>query len=328
MVWPLGHSTAEAASAAAASGSGPASPHAITEPARQTPVVARADVVVCGGGPAGVAAAVAAARQGAKTLVLEAHGCLGGIWTSGLLAYILDTKNKNGLMREIMERIAKAETEASRVPAVPTTCCDPEVVKIVLEQLCEEAGVQVQYHTRACAAVVDPGQDRRLTHVVVESKSGREAVGAKAFVDCTGDGDLGALAGCAFRFGHPETGLCQPMSMICLLTGLNPAEIKDYYRGEGSKAGWSAPKDALRQEMERGGHSPSYAKPSLFHVHDELFILMANHEYGVKGTDVRDVTAATLRARRELHQLINGLLSLSKVSRSEFTRADWPAVSC
>jgi hypothetical protein len=128
------------------------------EPARRTPVTGDADVVVCGGGPAGVAAAIRAARHGAKTLLLEAQGCLGGIWTSGLLGWILDHENKPGLMREIRESL----------------------------------------------------RHRRLTHVITESKSGREAVEGRVFIDCTGDGDLGALAGCGFDFGHPEPGRTQP----------------------------------------------------------------------------------------------------------------------
>jgi len=300
-----------AQSAMAAEGNAAADPTTILEPARQTPIVGQADVVVCGGGPAGVAAAVAAARQGAKTLLLEAHGCLGGIWTAGLLAFILDAQNKGGLMREILQRIARAESAACDAPRSPSTSCDPEAVKIALEDLCAEAGVRVQYHSRICAAAVDRSRQNRVTHAIAESKSGREAFAGKMFVDCTGDGDLGALAGCAYRFGHPETGLCQPMSLICLLTGLVPAEVKDFWRS--NPRDWAGPKDRLRAQMEKGGHSPSYARPSLFPIRDDLFMLMANHEYGVKGTDVRDVTAATLRARRELHNLINGLRSLGGV---------------
>jgi flavin-dependent dehydrogenase len=125
---------------------------AIEEPARTTPVAAEADVVVCGGGPAGTAAAIAAARSGAKTLLLEAHGCLGGIWTAGLLAYLLDTNNKKGILREILERIARVESQASGTPVRLATCCDPEIVKIVLERMCAEAKVRIQYHTRVCAA--------------------------------------------------------------------------------------------------------------------------------------------------------------------------------
>ncbi len=268
-------------------------------------------MVVCGGGPAGVTAAIAAARRGAKTLLLEAHGCLGGIWTAGLLAYLLDTNNKQGILREILERIAQFESQASGKPAALATCCDPEVVKIVLEQMCQEATVLIQYHTRVCGAVVDRASQHRLTHVIAESKSGREAFAGKVFIDCTGDGDLGALSGCRFAFGEPQTGLGQPMSMICLVTGLTPSDVRPYYRQPGDD--WAGPKDRLRLEMEKGGHSPSYAKPSLFHVRDDLFLLMANHEYGVRGTNARDVTTATLRARAELHRLIHGLRSLGGV---------------
>jgi hypothetical protein len=101
----------------------------------------------------------------------------------------------------------------------------------------------------------------------------------------------------------------QPMSLIALVTGVKAAEIEEFYRNSDSKD-WAGPKDKLRIEMERGGHSPSYAKPSLFRVRDELFILMANHEYEVNGTDVRDLTAATVRARAELNALIDGLRSV------------------
>jgi len=272
------------------------------EPARDLPVRAGADVVVCGAGPAGVAAAVSAARTGAKTLLLELHGCLGGIWTTGLLSWILDHSNKTGMMPEIFERLKKYGGRA----LTNKNGYDSEVMKLALEELCAEAGVEIQLHTRVCAAYRD---GNRLARVVTESKSGREAVPGKVFIDCTGDGDLGAAAGCGFDFGHPETGQTQPMTLMALVSGIVPAEIEGFYRDDDSK-NWSDPKDKLRAAMERGGHSPSYAKPTMFRLRDDLFALMANHEYGVRGTDARDLTAATLRARKELHQLVNGLRSL------------------
>ena len=78
-----------------------------TEPAREVPIVDAADVVVCGAGPAGVAAAIAAARAGAKTRLLEANGCLGGVWTAGLLSWILDWKNKPGFTPRLMKRLGE-----------------------------------------------------------------------------------------------------------------------------------------------------------------------------------------------------------------------------
>lgn len=276
----------------------------VREPARDVPVAESVDAVVCGGGPAGVAAAVAAARKGARTVLVEQHGCLGGIWTSGLLCWLLDQTNKKGFMAEITRRMEALGGHTFTEGGKPTNAYDVEVMKVLLETLCEEAGVKVYYHTRATAAVKAEG---RLTHVITESKSGREALAGKVFIDATGDGDLGALAGCGFDFGHPETGQTQPMSLIALVAGLSAQEVKPFYNNLDEVNSWAAPKDRLREAMEAGGHSPSYSKPSLFRVRDDLFILMANHEYSRKGTDVRDVTQATLRARKELHALIDGL---------------------
>jgi hypothetical protein len=134
-------------------------------------------------------------------------------------------------------------------------------------------------------------------------------------VDCTGDGDLGAVAGCESDFGHPETGRTQPMTLMALVTGIVPADVQAFYREQDGQP-WAPPKDLLRAEMERGGHSPSYGKPTLFRVRDDLFALMTNHEYGFRGIDARDVTRATLHARQEIHALINGLRSLGGVWRN------------
>lgn len=277
------------------------------EDARDIPLRDDADVVVCGAGPAGVAAAIAAARTGAKTRLFEAHGCLGGIWTSGLLCWILDHGNKAGCMAEILRRLEKIEARAVARNGKRTNAYDPEAMKFVLEDICGEAGVTIQYHTRVCAAVRGAGGN--LTRIVTESKSGREAFAARCFIDCTGDGDLGAQAGCQFALGHPETGKMQPMSLMAVVAGIDPEEMASFYRDDDS-SDWAGPKDRLRAAMEKSGVSPSYAKPSLFHLRDDLFALMTNHEYDVKGIDAAEVTRATLQARRELHQLTRGLRSL------------------
>jgi glycine/D-amino acid oxidase-like deaminating enzyme len=305
----LGGATAGAALVPRLSTAAPvANPKAVAEPAREIPVAGEADVVVCGAGPAGVAAALAAARQGASTILLEVHGCLGGVWTAGALSWILDHQNKPGFMREILRRLAEQEGRTLSRQQIPSNAYDVEVMKLVLEDLCTEAGVQIHLHTRVCAVVRDP--QNRVTAVITESKSGREAMHGKIFIDATGDGDVAAQAGCKYDLGHPETGQTQPMSLMALLTGINAEEIAAFFRDDDA-TDWAKPKDALRVDMERGGHSPSYAKPSLFRVRDSLFALMANHEYGVRGHDARDVTRATLHARKELHQLINGLRKLA-----------------
>jgi glycine/D-amino acid oxidase-like deaminating enzyme len=173
----------------------------VRESAREIPVVEDADVVVCGAGPAGVAAALAAARSGANTRLIEVNGCLGGVWTAGLLSWILDTGNKTGLMQEMLLRLK--ERGASQVFG-GSVGYDVEEMKILLEEMCLEAGVRIRLHTRVCGAVLNDAG--RLEAVITESKSGREAFRAKAFIDASGDGDLAAQAGCGFDYGHPETG--------------------------------------------------------------------------------------------------------------------------
>ncbi len=274
----------------------------VQEAARKVSVVEDADVVVCGAGPAGVAAALAAARSGATTRLIEVNGCLGGVWTAGLLSWILDTGNKTGMMQEMLVRLK--DRGASQVFG-GSVGYDVEEMKILLEEMCLEAGVRIRLHTRVCDAVRDPAG--RLEAVITESKSGREAFRAKAFIDASGDGDLAAQAGCGYDYGHPDTGQAQPMSFICLLSGLEPEGVTPFVRGLAEKADWSSPKDNLRKAMNEAGVDPSYGKPTLFFIRPGLFCLMANHEYGVAGTNADELTAASLRGRAEVHRLIGAL---------------------
>ena len=281
----------------------------IGEPLRNIPVVESADVVVCGGGPAGIAAAIAAARKGARVVLIELQGCLGGVWTSGLLTSVLDFENKKGLMAEFVEKLESRGGRAVNKLNQPTKTFDAEAMKFALETWCGKNGITLHFHTRV-VSVVKVGD--RLTHVVTESKSGRMAVEGTVFIDATGDGDLGAQAGCEFEVGHPESGATQPMSMLALVGGIKASEIRDFYIDEPGQP-WAPSKNNLRKAMEEGGHSPSYAKPTLWRIRDDLFCLMANHEYGVNGLSEKDVTRATIHARRELNGLIDGLRSTGGV---------------
>jgi hypothetical protein len=269
------------------------------------PVVDRSDVVVCGAGPAGVTAAIAAARTGAKTRLLEVGGCLGGVWTCGLLSWILDSGNKPGLMQEILAGLTARDASVRFGGSVGY---DVEGMKVLLEQMCLEAGVHVRLHTRVVsAAESDAGQ---LALAVTESKSGREAWAGKIFIDATGDGDLAARAGCGFDYGREGSGQAQPMSMICLLAGIRPEEVHPFVRGLAEPAGEPDPKTRLLEEMRRAGVDPSYSRPTLFCIRKDLFCLMANHEYGVSGMDAGQLTEATLRSRAEVHKLVDALRSL------------------
>lgn len=280
----------------------------VQEPAREIPVSERYDVIVCGAGPAGVAAAIAAARQGARTCLIEMHGCLGGVWTAGNLSYILDAYGKGGFLSELVAEIKKRGAGygpelvgTRRVGAV----ADVEELKLILEQMCADAGVHVRLYTRIAGAVRD-GRGR-LAAVLTESKSGREAWAADVFVDATGDGDLGALAGCGFDLGEPGTGRLQPMSLIMVVAGVDPAEAQPFCRNE------TQSRINLYEEILRSGKEPTYMQPALFHVRDDLYLLMANHEYEVSGMNAADLTCATMAARRDIYEVVDGLRSLGGI---------------
>ncbi len=264
-----------------------------------------ADVVVCGGGPAGLAAAISAARAGAKVQLIERQNCLGGVWTAGLLSVIIDFRNKSGVMAELMARLDERGGAAYKEEGSFSGRYDAEAMKVELDAWCLEEGVNVRLHTMITGVKVS-ASDGRLTGVFTESKSGLEFWPGKIFVDATGDGDLAARAGCAFDWGHPETGLSQPMSLMAILVGLKENEVKPFICGDGSAA-WAEPMDKLKSIMESHGVSPSYAHPSLFRLPGGLFALMANHQYLAKGIDAGDLTRATMEARREVWNIIEAL---------------------
>ncbi len=276
----------------------------IAESVRKVPVVSDAEVVVCGGGPAGVAAALAAARSGAKTQLLEVHGCLGGIWTAGALSWIIDARNKTGVMAELCEQLIQQRAGKWCGASV---VYDPEAMKQILEHELVDAGVRIRLFTRVVGAVLE---DRRLSAVVTESKSGREAWTGDAFVDCTGDGDLAALAGCGFDLGHPKTGSLQPMSLMAVFAGVEQDSIADFINNAPSPTRKGTAKQNLLAEFRRAGVEPSYGGPTIFVIRDGLYALMANHQYDVSPLNADDVTRATLEARKENHSLVQALRRL------------------
>lgn len=269
------------------------------EPSRVIPVAAHADVIVCGGGPAGVAAAIASGRTGARAVLLEGQGCLGGIWTSGLLSWIIDAGGKRGIMAEIIARLdcrsARKQSEGEDFTY------DAEEMKLLLEEMCGEAGVTVLLHTRVVHACVNG--EGRLSYAITESKSGRQAWSAELFVDATGDGDLAAQAGCRFELGRPGTGETQPMSLMALVAGIRLEDTAPFVMNGLSEE----PKHKLLEQMAQAGVRPSYSGPSLFHIRDGLFALMANHEYGASAIDAMQISQATVQARREMHHIVDGL---------------------
>lgn len=259
----------------------------VLEPAHQVPVARETDVLVCGGGPAGIAAAFTAARAGAKVLLLERHPFLGGVWTAGALTIIIDSEHKDGLNRELRRRLEERSevVYCKQWPEWPVYGI--EAMKTLLDEMIEETGIEVQFYTTV-AAVAREG--RRVTGVFTESKSGREFIAAKVVIDTTGDGDVAAQAGCAFEHGRPKDGKVQPMTLYGRIGG---------YKGDTIHI------QPLLDIARRAGVDPSYGDVTLFPQPGQpgVFMLMATHLYG-SGVDVRNLTQAELKGRAEIRQLV------------------------
>ncbi len=212
----------------------PASPDSgsgktVREPSREIPVLAETDVLVIGGGPAGVAAAIAAARTGADTWLVERYNHLGGLWTGGLVLPLLSTHAVDrqsrtrqvifGIGGEMAGRLKSLGMAISEVNPV----IDPEAGKFVLEEMIRESGVKMLYHTWAAQVI---RQDRTIRGVFVESKSGRSAILAKVVIDCTGDGDILHWAGERYEVMKYHIGLVHRLGNIDRIDARKPGYVK------------------------------------------------------------------------------------------------------
>jgi hypothetical protein len=270
----------------------------VVEAPRRTPVATDVDVLVVGGGPTGVGAALAAAREGARTLLVERHGMLGGVWTAGLLNPFFDFERKGWIVAELIERLKKAD--AWRAWKFSSTF-DTEAMKLLLETMLAEAGAATWYYSFVADTIVEQGRARG---VIVESKSGREAVLAKVIVDCSGDGDVAARAGVPFRLGRISDSACQPMTLMFEIDGLGDwvqTSAVDLY---------DQMSDAIRRQglrvalpFERVNYAPwiiNVPRPGAADV-------QATHVYQMNPLDTRDLTRATIQARRQAHELVKAM---------------------
>jgi hypothetical protein len=177
----------------------------IFEPGQKVPVVANPDVLVLGGGPAGVAAALAASRFGLETLLVERYNHLGGLWTGGLVLPLLSTHGIDatgayrkvifGIADEIICRLSKINGVIRDVNPV----IDPEAGKYMLDLMTKESKVRVLYHCWVSSLIYE---DNRIQAVIMLSKAGKIAIQPRMVIDATGDGDVLAMAGESFT-NHP-----------------------------------------------------------------------------------------------------------------------------
>jgi hypothetical protein len=285
------------------------------EAERTVPVLDRADVAVMGGGPGGVAAAIAAARQGADTVLVERFGSFGGTWTGGLLSSIMPYPFVKGLFQEIIDRL---DLEGGWRPAPREDpydwtqnghgaprgqlgghgcggTYDAEKLKVVLDQMVLEAGVRPYFFLMAAGAFRD---ETKLEGIVVESKEGRALIAADYFIDSTGDGDIASLAGVPTDYGRISDGGVQPMTMIFKMDGVDDAPAMAYCAEDPSLGrAWQAAKQAGEVTVPRENVLLSPMPVPGQWVFNTTRIL------GKDGTRVRDVTAAMIEGRRQVAEI-------------------------
>ncbi len=244
------------------------------------------DTIVCGGGPAGVCAAIASARQGAKTLLLEKMNCLGGMWTSGLVNPLFDQEGKGGLIREIVERL-DAEGAWGGFRHI---CFGYENMKHLLDTMTCEAGVDVRFNTLVSRVIKD---GNRVTGVVTESIDGRRAYRAHTVIDCTGDAAVCADAGAEIAVGD-ETGDCQPMTLMFIL-----ANIPDKYNNEVGIMCNDILEAAYAKEGK--GRHPVFNQPVIIPIPNTRYAtVQLTHMYHMSALSSREVTEAIMEGRRQV----------------------------
>lgn len=271
------------------------------EKARELPVLASVDVLVLGAGPAGVAAAVCAARQGADTLLIEQMGDVGGIATAGLMSHWTGN-TQGGIYEEILDRSADlADAADYGFNGSPRQIINPERLKTVLLEMLEESGARFLLYTVAAEPIVENG---RLGGVIIENKSGRQAVLAKVVIDATGDGDIAARAGAAYVKGRETDGSMQPVSIMFKVGGVDydravfPGKFEDYIQLPAGEI------QALGK-----AHLPFPAGHVLLYRTSLPGVVTCNMTncIEVDGTNAEDLARATLVCRRQMQPIVEFL---------------------
>src|SRR6202140_954597 len=217
----------------------PLPPRTISEPARQIPRYGEYEGAVLGGGPAGIAAAVAAARAGRRTLLIERYGFLGGMGTAaGGTKFCGVHANGHGQMHrgvqgvasELLDRIDRLDGLNAPhlvLGKILAQAYDTAAYKIAADDLLAAHKVDILFHALGAGVVMH--DDKRINALFVETKAGRQAIAAKIFIDCSGDGDLAAWAGARFEVGDNAGSMLYP-SMMFRLNGIDPAKAGDAWR--------------------------------------------------------------------------------------------------
>lgn len=289
-----------------------------------------ADLLVVGGGPAGVCAAVAAARKGVKVLLVDNGNCLGGMGTKGLVGPFMtcyDAAGENmiirGLFEEIVDRLIaeggaihpskiRQGTEFTAWISEGHDHCtpfDPEILKKVYDRICAEAGVKVLFHANFVSPIM---KGRRIKGAVLLTPSGLEAARARMVIDATGDGTVAYRAGAPCVFGDPESGRVQPASLFFRINNVDTyrliadvvPHLPEFRRVNGVSyrcLHWRVAEAEAAREWDLARKSVNIWRS----VEKDQWVVNCTRIHGVDSTDCENLTAAEVEGRRQVEELMN-----------------------
>ena len=310
----------------------------------QTPVSYECDVLVCGGGTAGFAAALAAARNGAKTILVEKKGYVGGTLVNGAgplhsffnlyQAYPEAEKTQlvRGIAQELVDRLMERKASLGHLEQKKggnydssITLIDWEAFKSLAVELLEEEGVELLTHSVVAGALTE---GNRVEGIIIQGKSGREAIRAKVVVDTTGDGDVAAMAGCGFQKNHQATSVGMPfgmtnVDMVRLVGWLEERGLitqlvrgdKGSERDDVIRLGFELKKvPEFTEFMEKNG----MWGPLGFSLHENEFTYI--NSASVRNVDATD-TGELIKAEKQLRREVSTLAEMLREHIPGFERA-------
>ena len=298
---------------------------------REAPVVADVDVLVIGGGPAGIGAAVASARNGASTILVERYGFLGGNATASLVGPFMTSFSADGqtqLVRGIFDELVRRMEQTggaihpSKVPSsisrsaymkhghIGVTPFDPEAMKLASAELCLEAGVTLMLHTAFVDPIVEApsassGQVSAVRGAVVHSKEGLQAIRAATTIDCSADADVAARAGVPFKQGRESDGLVQPATMFFRVGNVDRGPVDAYFREHPEEIeGRMAFSSCIKAAQANGDYTIPRERLSMYESPQEgVWRVNVSRVLGVDGTKVADLTHAEIEGRRQVLEI-------------------------
>jgi hypothetical protein len=294
----------------------------VEEPARQVPVYGDFEVAVLGGGPAGIAAAAAAARAGRRTLLIERYGFLGGMGTAaGVTNFCGLHANVHGEMHRVVqgiasELLARIDTLGGlNAPhlifgKILAQAYDTAAYKIAADDLLGHYKADILFHALGAGVVMS--HERRIDALLVETKAGRRAVRANVFIDCSGDGDLAAWAGAPFEVGDNAGGMLYP-SMMFRLNGIDPDKAGEAWR--------TIPQ--LMEEAEAAGthrfpRKTAIVRPQRSAIEWRVnFTQLARSDgHAISGIEPDDLTRGEIEGRRQVLQAFDFLRTVPGFEQS------------